>query len=91
MRHAILGPGGVGGLIAASLAESGATVTLVVRNEAIGQYPGTLQLESPFGKFSVGVERTTTVPAAALPVALPFTARTLTLYITLRSMVNRVI
>lgn len=63
MRHAILGPGGVGGLIAASLAESGARVTLVVRNEAIGQYPDTLQLESPFGKFSVKVERTTTVPA----------------------------
>lgn len=63
MRHAILGPGGVGGLIAASLAESGATVTLVVRNEAIGQYPDTLQLESPFGKFSVKVERATTVPA----------------------------
>lgn len=63
MRHAILGPGGVGGLIAASLAESGATITLVVRNEAIGRYPDTLQLESPFGKFSVKVERTTTVPA----------------------------
>jgi 2-dehydropantoate 2-reductase len=63
MRHAILGPGGVGGLIAASLAKSGAAVTLVVRNEAIGQYPDTLQLESPFGKFSVRVERTTTVPA----------------------------
>lgn len=28
MRHAILGPGGVGGLIAASLAQSGASVTL---------------------------------------------------------------
>jgi len=53
----------VGGLIAASLAKSGAAVTLVVRNEAIGQYPDALQLESPFGKFSVRVERTTTVPA----------------------------
>src|SRR5215470_9964287 len=29
----------------------------------IGQYPDTLQLESPFGKFSVRVERSTTVPA----------------------------
>ena len=64
MRHAILGPGGVGGLIAASLAQSGASVTLVVRNEAMSQYPDTLQLESPFGKFSVKVERATTVPAA---------------------------
>jgi 2-dehydropantoate 2-reductase len=63
MRHAILGPGGVGGLIAASLAQSGASVTLVLRNEAMSQYPDTLQLESPFGKFSARVERTTTVPA----------------------------
>lgn len=63
MRHAILGPGGVGGLIAASLAKSGAAVTLVVRSEAIDQYPDTLQLESPFGQFSVRVERTTAVPA----------------------------
>jgi len=62
MRHAILGPGGVGGLIAASLAKSGAAVTVVVRGDAIGQYPETLQLESPFGKFSVRVERTTSVP-----------------------------
>src|SRR6266849_4932812 len=63
MRHAILGPGGVGGLIAASLAKSGAAVTLVVRSEAIGRYPDTLQLESPFGNFAVRVDRTTTVPA----------------------------
>jgi len=63
MRHAILGPGGVGGLIAASLSKSGAAVTLVVRGEAIGRYPDTLHLESPFGKFSVRVDRTTTVPA----------------------------
>jgi len=63
MRHAILGPGGVGGLVAACLAKSGAAVTLVVRSEAIGRYPDTLQLDSPFGKFSVGVERSTTVPA----------------------------
>ena len=63
MRHAILGPGGVGGLIAASLSKSGAAVTLVVRGEAIGRYPDTLQLESPFGKFTVRVDRTTTVPA----------------------------
>ena len=63
MRHAILGPGGVGGLIAASLSKSGAAVTLVVRGEAIGRYPDTLHLVSPFGKFSVRVDRTTTVPA----------------------------
>jgi 2-dehydropantoate 2-reductase len=66
MRHAILGPGGVGGLIAASLAQSGASVTLVVRKDAINQYPDTLRLESPFGKFSAKVDRATTVPAVDL-------------------------
>ena len=63
MRHAILGPGGVGGLIAASLAKSGDRVTVVLRNEAIHQYPDTLRLDSPFGQFSVEVERAVTVPA----------------------------
>jgi len=63
MRHAILGPGGVGGLIAASLAKSGDAVTLVVRSEAIHQYPDTLELDSPFGQFRVEVDRATTVPA----------------------------
>jgi 2-dehydropantoate 2-reductase len=55
MRHAILGAGGVGGLIAACLARSGASVTLVVRREALAQYPKQLRLESAFGNFSVPV------------------------------------
>jgi 2-dehydropantoate 2-reductase len=62
MRHAILGPGGVGGLMAASLAASGDQVAVVVRNEAISTYPDTLRLDSPFGQFSVKVERAATVP-----------------------------
>ena len=39
MRHAILGAGGVGGLIGAALAKSGESVTLVVRPESLKDYP----------------------------------------------------
>ena len=56
MRHAILGPGGVGGLIGAALAKSGDAVTLIVRPETVKDYPAELKLESPFGSFSVPVE-----------------------------------
>jgi 2-dehydropantoate 2-reductase len=55
IKHAILGAGGVGGMIGACLAHAGDSVTLVVRPEAVAQYPTTLQLESPFGKFDVNV------------------------------------
>jgi 2-dehydropantoate 2-reductase len=63
MRHAILGAGGVGGLVGACLARSGAIVTLVVRGESLAQYPDHLQLESAFGKFSVPIARAAEVPA----------------------------
>jgi 2-dehydropantoate 2-reductase len=62
MRHAILGAGGVGGLIGACLAHSGDSVTLVVRREVLAQYPKTLGLESAFGNFSVDVALATEVP-----------------------------
>ena len=55
MRHAILGAGGVGGLVGACLAHSGCSVTLVVRPEALSKYPRKLSLESPFGNFEVDV------------------------------------
>jgi 2-dehydropantoate 2-reductase len=61
MRHAILGAGGVGGLIGAALAHSGETVTVVVRPEALKDYPSQLSLESPFGSFSVPVQRAAAV------------------------------
>ncbi len=61
MRHAILGAGGVGGLIGAALARSGESVTLVLRAEALTNYPAELSLESLFGTFSVPVEHTSTV------------------------------
>src|SRR5260370_4561291 len=57
MRHAILGAGGVGGLVGAALAKCGDSVTLVLRPEALKNYPAELSLESPFGSFSVPVER----------------------------------
>lgn len=64
MKHAILGPGGVGGLIGACLAKSGNSVTLVVRPKDVAQYPKQLQLESPLGTFSVNVAVTGEVPPA---------------------------
>ncbi len=64
MRHAILGAGGVGGLIGACLARSGESVTMVVRPESLAQYPEQLHLESAFGDFSVPVSRASMVPAA---------------------------
>ena len=64
MKHAILGAGGVGGLIGACLARSGASVTMVLRPESLAHYPAQLQLESPFGNFSVPVARAAEVPPA---------------------------
>ena len=48
MRHAILGPGGVGGLIGALLADAGEDVTLIVRPGTESLYPHEISLESPF-------------------------------------------
>jgi 2-dehydropantoate 2-reductase len=63
MRHAILGAGGVGGLIGAALAKSGESVTLILRPEALKDYPAELSLESPLGSFHVPVERAANVAA----------------------------
>ncbi len=64
MRHVILGPGGIGGLIGACLADSGESVTMVGRPEAMADYPAELQLESAFGNLRVPVEHATRVPRA---------------------------
>ena len=61
MRHAILGVGGVGGLIGAALAKSGEAVTVIVRPEALKDYPSELSLESPLGSFAVSVERAASI------------------------------
>jgi 2-dehydropantoate 2-reductase len=63
MKHAILGAGGVGGLIGACLAHAGHSVTLVVRRETLAQYPKKLRLESAFGNFEVDVAIAAEVPA----------------------------
>ncbi|MFZ0735226.1 MAG: 2-dehydropantoate 2-reductase [Candidatus Sulfotelmatobacter sp.] len=62
LRHAILGAGGVGGLMGACLAKLGDPVTLVVRAESLAQYPEQLQLESPFGNFQVPISKAVEVP-----------------------------
>src|SRR5229473_2474284 len=64
MRHAILGAGGVGGLIGACLVHAGDLVTLVVRPETVSQYPKQLRLESPFGNFTADVAVAAEVPPA---------------------------
>jgi 2-dehydropantoate 2-reductase len=62
MHHSILGPGGVGGLMAAFLARSGEAVTLVVRPDSLRSYPDQLRVESHFGNFTVPVDRAAVVP-----------------------------
>src|SRR5271156_897101 len=62
MTHAILGAGGVGGVIGVCLAHSGASVTLVVRREVLANYPKALHLDSTFGKFDVNVAVAAEVP-----------------------------
>jgi 2-dehydropantoate 2-reductase len=64
LHHAILGPGGVGGLVGACLARSGASVTLVIKPESLARYPRRLHLESPFGNFEAEVTCGSEVPPA---------------------------
>lgn len=64
LKHAILGAGGVGGLIGACLARCGDSITMVVRPQALAQYPEQLQLESAFGNFTVPVSHAAEVPPA---------------------------
>jgi 2-dehydropantoate 2-reductase len=63
LRHTILGAGGVGGLVGACLARCGASVTLVVKREALQGYPKQLRLESSFGNFAVDVAVSAEVPS----------------------------
>jgi 2-dehydropantoate 2-reductase len=56
MQHAILGAGGVGGLVGAVLARSAERVTLIVRPDKVERYPRELSLNSiAAGTFSVPV------------------------------------
>jgi 2-dehydropantoate 2-reductase len=63
LSHAILGAGGIGGLIAGSLLRFNTPVTLVVRRESLAQYPRQLKLESPFGNVDAPVAVAAEVPA----------------------------
>jgi 2-dehydropantoate 2-reductase len=55
-RHAILGAGGVGGLIGGALARDGHDVVLLLRPETLARYPGRLRVESVvLGDFEVEV------------------------------------
>ncbi|TML19620.1 MAG: 2-dehydropantoate 2-reductase, partial [Actinobacteria bacterium] len=46
MRHAVLGPGGVGALVGAALARAGHDVVLLLRPQSIAAYPGHIRVES---------------------------------------------
>jgi 2-dehydropantoate 2-reductase len=46
MEHAVLGAGGIGGLVAAALARAGADVVLLLRPQTSATYPGRLRVES---------------------------------------------
>lgn len=56
MRHAVLGVGGIGGLLAGALARSEAEVVLLLRPETLMGYRGRLAIESTvLGEFEVEV------------------------------------
>jgi 2-dehydropantoate 2-reductase len=57
LRHAVLGPGGIGALVAAALAGAGREVVLLVRPRSLRSYPGRIQVESAvLGSFAVEVD-----------------------------------
>ena len=59
MKHAIVGAGGVGGLMAAALAQADEQVALILRRESYKNFPERLRLESTLGSVEVPVERAT--------------------------------
>lgn len=61
MRHAVLGAGGIGGLIAGALARSGSEVALLLRPESLDAYEGRLRVES----VVLGEDFDVAVPAAS--------------------------
>jgi 2-dehydropantoate 2-reductase len=62
VRHAFLGIGGIGGLLAAALARAGATCVVLLRPERLADYPGRITVESTvLGAFDADVPATTTL------------------------------
>jgi 2-dehydropantoate 2-reductase len=65
VRHAVLGAGGIGSLLAAALARSGEEVTLIMRPASIGRYPGRIGVASVvLGEFEVSVPAAAALPGA---------------------------
>ena len=64
MKHAILGAGGVGGLVGAVLANAGHDITFVVRPGTERDYPRELSLESTFGNIKAPVSVVTSLAEA---------------------------
>ncbi|HVP54432.1 MAG TPA: 2-dehydropantoate 2-reductase [Candidatus Eisenbacteria bacterium] len=52
MKHAILGAGAIGGLMATALSSLGEDVTLIVRSDKLAEQPLTLTLERPGGTLT---------------------------------------
>jgi 2-dehydropantoate 2-reductase len=65
MKHAILGAGAIGGLIATTLSSLGEDITVVVRPETSASYPTNLTLERPSGTLTASA---TAVAALTAPV-----------------------
>ena len=60
MRHAFVGAGGIGGLLAAALARTGADVVVLMRADTAARYDGRLVVESAvLGDFDVSVPAAT--------------------------------
>ncbi|MGH9703237.1 MAG: ketopantoate reductase family protein [Candidatus Acidiferrales bacterium] len=57
MTHAILGAGGVGGLVGAILAHAGERVTVLLRPETFSRHPEHIRLERPSGDNTAPVRR----------------------------------
>jgi 2-dehydropantoate 2-reductase len=56
VRHAVLGAGGIGGLVAGGLARAGADVVLLLRPETLDRHPGRQRVESVvLGNFEAEV------------------------------------
>lgn len=56
MRHAVLGPGAVGGLLAGALARTGFEVVALMRAESLRRYSGRISVQSQvLGSFDVAV------------------------------------
>jgi 2-dehydropantoate 2-reductase len=56
MRHAILGAGGVGGLLGGAFARAGREVVLLMKTDSLARYDGSLNVESVLlGAFEVDV------------------------------------